>query len=513
MPELTAEPEVAAPEVAAAVTESPSPASVPGARHLVRSVLNFGLAQTGSWVAGAVLAVVLPRFLGDVRLGKLGFALALVSMCSVVSNLGISAFLTREVARTPARARELMVNALAVTVSLNLVSGAVALAALTLGGYDATTRQVVLVLVLGMVVGTTSDAIRGVLQGFHRMRTLAVAPMAINLVYAGGAVAVLARGGGLVPLAIAYVASQWVGLAVCLVDLLRRVPIAGRPHWRICRLLVVGGLPYFVGQAAMLVYGQIDTILLSLYSGDAVIGWYVAALRIIAAAQFLPTILMIVIFPMLSAARATPERFNRIAQQAMHLLLLVCLPLAAGVALLPDRAIHLLGYPSGFDHSIVPLLLLALGMPLIALDMVIVTALGAADRQRQWAVMGVAAAVLNVLANLFAIPFTRDALGNGAVGAAVVTTLTELFIMVTGICLLPRGVVVGATLERAVRCLAATAAMGAVVLPLRAAPLALPVLLGTVTYAGAALVLGAVSRAEVGLVLRHLPLRRAGSPE
>jgi O-antigen/teichoic acid export membrane protein len=510
MPGLTAEPVVASAPVTEAGTGRAGPPPLPAGRHLVRSLFSFGLAQVGSWVAGAVLAVVLPRFLGDVRLGKLGFALALVSMCAVVSDLGISAYLTREVARRPARAGELLVNALAVTVPLNLICGVGVLTALSLGGYDASTRRVVLVLVVGMVVAPSASAVRGTLQGFHRMRTLALAPVAMNFAFAAGAVIVLTAGGDLVPLAVVYVVSQSLSLAVCLVDVLRRVPIRSRPRWGLCRALVMGGLPYFVGQAALLVYGQIDTILLSFYTGDAVIGWYVAALRIIAAAQFLPAILTTVTFPMLAAARAIPEGFNRIVQQAMHLLLLVCLPLAAGIALLPDRAIHLLGYPSGFDHSVVPLILLALAMPLIALDMVIVTALGASDRQRRWAAMGVVAAILNVVANLVAIPFTRDAFGNGAIGAAAVTTLTELFILVTGVWLLPRGVVGWATLGRAARCLGATAVMAAVVVPLRAAPLALPVLLGTVIYAGAALALGAVSRDEVGLVLHHLALRRRG---
>jgi O-antigen/teichoic acid export membrane protein len=277
----------------------------------------------------------------------------------------------------------------------------------------------------------------------------------------------------------------------------------------------VGGLPFFVGQAALLVYGQIDTVLLSFFAGDAVIGWYVAGVRIVSTAQFLPGIMITVIFPMLSAASATPARFNQINQQAMHAVLLLNLPLAVGIVLLADRVVHLLGYPASFDHSIVPLILLAAGMPLIAVDMIIVTALGAADKQRQWARMGVAAAVLNVGLNLLAIPYTRGTFGNGAIGAAAVTTLTELFIMVTGIWLLPRGVVGSATVTRSLRCVGATVLMAAVVIVLRTAPLAVPVIAGVVTYGCASLLLGAVSPAEVRLVARHLVRRRdrTGTPK
>jgi len=55
----------------------------------------------------------------------------------------------------------------------------------------------------------------------------------------------------------------------------------------------------------------------------------------------------------------------------------------------------------------------------------------ASDRQRQWIVVGIIAAVFNPLLNLIAIPLTAHAYGNGATGAAMITVATE-FLMLSG---------------------------------------------------------------------------------
>jgi O-antigen/teichoic acid export membrane protein len=188
--------------------------------------------------------------------------------------------------------------------------------------------------------------------------------------------------------------------------------------------------------------------------------------------------------------------------------------MSLGIMLLAGPLIELLRYPSAFQHSIPVIMLLAPGFPIVAADMIIGTVLNSLDRQRQWAVAGVAAAVLNPLLNLVLIPICQSRFGNGAIGAAAATTATEGLLMAAGIYLLPRAVFDLPTVLRIGRCLAAAIAMVAVVLPLRALPLPVPVAAGAATYLAAALLLGAISREEIREVVRHLlpgrePVRRA----
>jgi O-antigen/teichoic acid export membrane protein len=128
-------------------------------------------------------------------------------------------------------------------------------------------------------------------------------------------------------------------------------------------------------------------------------------------------------------------------------------------------------------------------------------ALAACDRQKAWAVAGCAAAVLNPLANLVAIPFTSRAFGNGAVGASIVTIVTELFMFAIAVRLRPDRVLDRQTAWYLGRCAVACLALVAIVLAARDSPLAVRVAFGVVAYGAA----------SVGLRTLSLPrLYRAG---
>ena len=115
----------------------------------------------------------------------------------------------------------------------------------------------------------------------------------------------------------------------------------------------------------------------------------------------------------------------------------------------------------------VPLLrILALHIPIVGLDIILGSVVIAADRQRQWVMVSVTAAVFNPLLNLAAIPLTQRLLHNGAIGAAVITVMTELILMVGAISLRPQGVLDKSTIQMLLRITLASLAMVPVVLAL-----------------------------------------------
>jgi len=77
---------------------------------------------------------------------------------------------------------------------------------------------------------------------------------------------------------------------------------------------------------------------------------------------------------------------------------------------------------------------------LVCIDVVLGTALIARGKEKPWAGMAIAAAIFNPLVNLWAIPLTARIWGNGGLGAAAATALTELLMMFGALWLLPRGV-------------------------------------------------------------------------
>jgi O-antigen/teichoic acid export membrane protein len=484
---------------------------VASSAHLIRSVFTLGMAQMVTWVGSAALTVMLPQYLGDANLGKLTVAMALTQILGLITDLGATSYLTKEVARAPERAGALLMNLLLMRIPLSIIAGGICIVVVHVGNYDPLARSIVYVLTLGLGVTAVTNMFTATLQGLQKMKVLALCSIVMKVGYALLAVAFLILGGGAYWVSIAWVGVSTIVLIVSAIVVLRNVQLTFTIDWSMWRPLLLAGLPFFVWQAALLIYGQIDTVLLSFLTRDEVVGWYAAAYRIVMIPVFIPTILVTVIFPALSSAASNPPAFNAIARRAVHVVSLVSIPMALGIMLLPDKIIHLFNYPDTFSHSVLPLILLAPHLPLAAIDVMIGTVLNTRDRQRQWAMTGVAAAVVNPLLNLVAIPFAEANFGNGAAGAATITTFTEVFMLVVGLRLLPRGVFAFSTVVDVLKCAGAGLAMAGIVWVTRDAVLIVPIVLGGLVYAATSLAVGAVSLGDLRLVRGYL-LQRTQTP-
>src|SRR5262249_29605480 len=147
------------------------------------------------------------------------------------------------------------------------------------------------------------------------------------------------------------------------------------------RAIGVGGMPFFLWGAILMVYGSIDVLMLEGMTNSDVVGWYTLAYRWVGIPVALPVILATVVLPSLSTlAHAHGPEFSRIVNRAVQIALFAAIPMATGIALVAGDIIQVLHYPAGFEHSVLLMQILAIHIPVVALDMVLATALTAKDR-------------------------------------------------------------------------------------------------------------------------------------
>lgn len=479
--------------------------------RVIRGILALGTGQLVSWLGAIVLLIILPRYLGDANLGKVTFSAALTALFGIVADLGSSMFLTREIARNPSSVRSLTFSVLVTRVPLGVVAGLLAIGFVWLAGYDDITKHIVYVLAAANVLGSFANTFGAALQGLQRMRALTVSQVSGRLLSSALVAALLLNGHGPIAVAASTFIGTAFGLSLSAFALRGDLRRPGSVSLTTMRAVLSGGLPFFVWQASLLVYGQIDFVLLSLLTHDAVVGWYSAAYRVILLPAFTPAIIQTAAFPALAALSREPQLFVPLARRAVKLIVLSTIPMALGILMLSDKLVEVLRYPVSFDNSIAPMMFLSLHVPLAGVDMVIGTVLGALDQQRRWALTGVAAAVLNPVANLIAIPVTQHLYGNGAIGAAIVTTLTELFMMAVGIRLLPAGILTRSTALYAARCGIAGTAMCAVILVTRELPVGLTIAVGATVYTLASFALRTLSVAEAKEIAGQIAGRAVAS--
>jgi O-antigen/teichoic acid export membrane protein len=265
----------------------------------------------------------------------------------------------------------------------------------------------------------------------------------------------------------------------------------------IWKKVIVGGFPFFIWSTILAFYATIDIPVLEGLAGSETVGWYALAYRWVSMPAFFAASVATAFFPALSAEGVSHSAaFTRMANGALRLVAFFATPAAVGIALIAHSFIARL-YGPEFLPAVPLMRLLALHIPIVGLDIVLGSVLIAVDKQRQWVMVGVAAAIFNPLVNLVAIPMTERAFGNAAIGAATVTILTEIIMLFGAVLLRPAGVLDRATASVIGRIVVASITMVPVLLLLDTAPLALRVAAGVAVYAVASLLLKTISWREI----------------
>ncbi|MDE3095521.1 MAG: flippase [Chloroflexota bacterium] len=495
---------VAVPDASLRLAEAPPRADAAAGPYrtarIVQNVLALLSGQVLTWLATSIIVFALPRYLGDANLGKLTFAWGFTSVFGAFIGFGTPIWLTRAIAREPERAPHLAFNALVARLPIIVVAFAASTVMLQALGYPASTRVVVYIAMAWTSASACSSIVAASLQGLERMTVLSmmgVVEKVLIVIFGVGSLAFL--GAGLDVWALVVFGAGVVSMLVLTGYFWRVAGLSTRIDLPLWRTLFMGSAPFLAWGIATTIYGGIDVTMLSLFSNDHVVGWYGAAYRFVGIPAFIPFALTTALLPSLS--RAIDTRSDRAAGRALEIAVLLTLPIALFLLVGAAPTIHFFRYAPAFDHSIVLLQILSLHVPLVAISMIAVTVLIARNREKAWLVVSVGAAILNPLLNLVAIPYFQHLNGNGAVGAAITTVITEASVVAGAFWLLRKDTFGWANALVCARGLAAGVPM--VLAMWLATPYGLiPIIAaGGLSYGVAALAFGAVRISE----LRELP--------
>ncbi len=112
--------------------------------------------------------------------------------------------------------------------------------------------------------------------------------------------------------------------------------------------------------------------------------------------------------------------------------------------------------------------------------------------------------------NFWLIPATQAHFGNGGIGAGIATVVTEFFILLTMLAMMPRHILRGSTIGVQMKAIAAGAAMGLVAWGMLAAGIHW-IASGIVScgvYVGVVFLLKAVQPHELSLISAAIPIAR-----
>lgn len=409
--------------------------------NAARNVVVTIAAQMVSWALTFVVTLFVPRYVGDVGLGKLAFAASLVSIFGVIVPLGTTTVLIKEIARDRDRTGELLRAVLCLRIPLAVVMMGLAVGSVSLMGYPILTRYLVLFGGIGFLISTSSEALSAALKGQENLPKDNGTMLIERAVGAILTIAVVVTNSPIWMLAAIAIITSTISFATnyaVFAPLLRSS--WGFPSLSTIRSVVVAGLPFLGWGTFQTLYGQIDPLALSFVASDAAAGWYAAAFRLVGTTLFLPGAMSAALMPTLSRLhREDAEQFRGLARRMLSLVLLCGVPIALVLICAPKVLLDLLHYPASFAASIPVLRIGGVGVLLWYVACVIGTTVVASDGQMGMFRAAFVTAFVSVPA-CFAMSYLSHRFwGNGAIGAIASDIVTECLLLGFYVRLLPKG--------------------------------------------------------------------------
>lgn len=392
------------------------------------------------------LSVLFSTLIGASLLGVVDFGIY-VSMHGVMLlavslwDLGYTPMMTRDVSAGDVTVPQMLQSAVHARAKLLIIPLMVlVLGALVLGVNTSTAVIAMGIFGVAAVANSASVVITGALNASLRFRDSMIANSMgrIGFVLSVVAVATVEPGTPLVWLTVAFLIGELVNitaLAVCLKRVLNNtwIPRGGAfggsaSLWAVVRR----SSPYALSGLLILVYNRLDVVIVSVVAGAEDAGLYAPASRILDAMLIFPMTAVAALIPV--AARQFrlengPDAIKKLLLFSVAVSMALSVP-ATILVLLAARPIVDVGLGTEFSSSIVPIRILALSIPFVALGAPLMSTLTAIGRPRLATAMIAVGFVTSTMGIVLLAPRW------GAEGAAWASMLREPMIAFSGLALM-----------------------------------------------------------------------------
>ncbi len=457
--------------------------------------------QLITWGLTLALMVFLPRMLGATAVGQFHLANSIWAIVGIVAVFGMDILLTKEIARNPAKTAELFGTAVTLRAILYIIGFGAAVLYSHLAGYGQQTRTVIYIIGFSVFIMQFSDTYRASLQGLERMEFISLADILAKAFTTIVGLTLLFLGQGILVIAVVMTGASVVSLTIHGVSLRRLQPIRYHFDWQLAKWMLKSSFPYFLVSAFLVIYIQVDIVIISLLVDEEVVGWYGAADGLFATLLFIPSVFITAVFPVLSRMYADEsDMLPHLMRKSFDLLALLSIPIGLGVLAIADPLVVLLFGPD-FINSGPVLAVMGIVIILTYQNMLLGRFIISIDRQNAWTVVMAVATFATIPLDLLFIPWCQNKFGNGAIGGALAFVVTESIMLIAGLVLLPKGALGWGNAWTAVRALVAGLGMVAAIWMWRDAFIAIPVVVGGIVYLGLILLMRVVPKEDWALAL------------
>jgi len=395
-------------------------------RGLGRIIIkNTAFITLGSVVLKALtflFSVYVVRQLGDDRFGQYSIVLAFVGLFQIFFELGMSQYVMREIAQDRSKTQPLFWN----LVALRFLLAILGIIGITLGavvvGYAPDLVLGIFIHTCGFLLSAFLAPLTTVLTANERLDYATGLNILGQLIFVLFGAIFLLSGWGFISLIVASLIGipLQIGLAIWAIRHHHMATLSIQIEPRIWPHMIRSGLPFGIISLTLTIAFSIDTVMLSMYQPEHVVGWYNVAYNLVFSLMFFFRGFKEAIVPSLSRTYVNdPAQVERWYHRSVKFIAILSMPIAVGGMLVAFPLIRFL-YTDEFLPSALALTILIWDVPLLMFTSFCGNMTTIISEERAAARIYSINAVANVILNLYAIPRF------GVVGASLVTVVTDL---------------------------------------------------------------------------------------
>lgn len=395
--------------------------------NIAKNTSYFTLALIIQKIISFSYFAVLARNLMPEDLGKYYFAISFTTIFAIFIDLGLANVLTREVAKSNDQSSKLLSTVLTIKIPLAVLAMLIVFLLINLMGYPELTRHLVYISAIAMVFDSFTLTFYSVIRGRHNLAFESIASVIYQLIVLLYGMYVLKYGLGLrwLILAIGIASSINFFYSLFLIHFKFNIRLKPTFNFEIIRAMIVLTAPFALYAIFQRLFTYLDTVFLSVLAGDAYVGLYQVAFKIIFALQFLPMAFIASLYPAFANYwKNNKEQLTITFERAFNYLIIISLPISIGIMSLADKIILI--FKPEYKAAILPLQIIIASLPFIFLNFPVGALLNACDRQKKNTRNMAITLVVSIILNLILIPRLQT------IGASLTVLVANIIMFALG---------------------------------------------------------------------------------
>lgn len=393
-------------------------------RRFAKNTLTLLGIQIFNFLVQFIYTIYLVRYLGTIGFGRFSFALAFTQIFGPLMDLGLNTQTVKEVSGKKEIADRFLANIIGIkTVSSIFIFGFIFIT-INIMDYPIRTKWAVYVFGISIIITSIVQSFLFLFRAFEKMEYEGLGTMLAGLINASiGFYIIFSKNGGVVKLALANCMSSifflFYVIVVCRNKFFTPKITIDYIFWK---RLLRNSIPLGLGGIFYFIYSKVDTIMLSIMRGDADVGVYNAAYKLVSMLNFVSIAFYGSLFPVMSNFyKNSLDSLRSVSEKGCKYMSVIAFPIAVGTYFLAEEIIENL-----YGTDLIP----SANALRILIWMITITYMGntfgyllvSSTKSSKYALFSGIGLLLNILLNLLLIPIY------GLNGAAISTVITSLVV-------------------------------------------------------------------------------------